>query len=142
MPIKPSLRWLYPIDWPQLSRVIRFERAKGRCEHCGRPHGQTVFHLGDGRWFDAERTAWRDQQGRRIRVRLPEPVPSETPQTRVRLSTAHLDHDLSNNDARNLAALCQRCHMQHNRVENQRRRWMTLRARKAIGDLFMGLYPA
>ena len=30
MPIRPSLRWLYPIDWPQLSRVIRFGRARGR----------------------------------------------------------------------------------------------------------------
>ena len=49
MPIKPELRYLYPIDWPQVSRWVRFVRAKGRCEHCGRPHGQVVRHLGDGR---------------------------------------------------------------------------------------------
>ena len=28
MPIRPEYRWLYPIDWPQLSAVIRFERAR------------------------------------------------------------------------------------------------------------------
>ena len=52
MPIKPELRYLYPIDWPQVSRWVRFVRAKGCCETCGRPHGQVVRHLGDGRWWD------------------------------------------------------------------------------------------
>ena len=28
MPIRPQFKWLYPIDWPQLSAVIRFQRAK------------------------------------------------------------------------------------------------------------------
>ena len=32
MPIRPEYRWLYPIDWPQLSAMIRFARAGGRCE--------------------------------------------------------------------------------------------------------------
>ncbi len=27
MPIKAEMRWFYPIDWPQLSNHIRFERA-------------------------------------------------------------------------------------------------------------------
>lgn len=26
--------------------------ARGRCEQCGRRHGETVAHLGDGRWWD------------------------------------------------------------------------------------------
>ena len=39
MPIKPELRWYYPIDWPQISHWVRFVRAKGRCQVCGRPHG-------------------------------------------------------------------------------------------------------
>ena len=46
MPIRPQYKWFYPIDWPQLSAVIRFERAKGRCQRCGRPHGREVQHLG------------------------------------------------------------------------------------------------
>src|SRR3546814_17232411 len=68
MPIMAEHRWLYPIDWPELSRLIRFGRAKGRCEHCRRPHGARVFHLGDGRWWDAARRHWRDGRGRRLRV--------------------------------------------------------------------------
>ena len=52
MPIKPELRYFYPIDWPQISHWVRFVRAKGHCQVCGRPHGATVQHLGDGRWWD------------------------------------------------------------------------------------------
>lgn len=142
MPIKPQDRWLYPIDWPQLSAVIRFDRAKGRCEGCGRPHGASVPHLGDGRWWDEAAGAWRDGRGRALRRGA---VPSHKPndliaQTRVVLAAAHLDHDPSNNQPRNLAALCQRCHIMHDRPEHRRRRWLTMRARKALGDLFLGRY--
>ena len=48
MPIRRQHRWFYPIDWPQLSAVISFERAKGRCEQCVRPHGKLVYHLSNG----------------------------------------------------------------------------------------------
>jgi hypothetical protein len=43
MPIMPEHRWLYPIDWSELSKLIRFGRAKGRCEHCQRPMGPVSF---------------------------------------------------------------------------------------------------
>ena len=74
MPIAPENRWLYPIDWRELSALIRFRRAKGRCKRCGRPHGQTVMHLGDGTWWDEERETWCSGQGRRVRG-LPPPAP-------------------------------------------------------------------
>ena len=67
MPIRPEQRWFYPIDWHQLSAMIRFQRAKGRCEQCGRPHGRDVVRLADGRWFDKERKHWRNDTGRRAR---------------------------------------------------------------------------
>ena len=56
------------------------------------------------------------------------------------LATAHLDHDPTNNRARNLKAFCQRCHMLHDQAEHQRRRWLTLRRRRALSDLFLGTY--
>ena len=139
MPIRPELRGFYPIDWKQLSAVIRFERAKGRCETCGRPHGHLVRHLGDGKWWDEEYGAWRNGRGRVLARFAPL---AETPirHTKVVLATAHLDHDPTNNPPRNLKALCQRCHMLHDREEHRRQRWLTLRARKALGDLFLGSY--
>ena len=151
MPIAPEHRWFYPIDWRELSQVIRFTRAKGRCEHCGRPHGQEVMHLGDGIWWDAERSAWRDGRGKRVRkLRLPHVLEAGQPPpdllgdppalrlavTHVVLASAHLDHDPSNNQPRNLAALCQRCHMLHDAEEHRRRRWSKVFRLRALGDLF------
>ncbi|TXN27648.1 hypothetical protein FV232_26970 [Methylobacterium sp. WL30] len=40
MPIRPEHRFFYPIDWPQLSATIRFGRAGGACEGCGRSEYQ------------------------------------------------------------------------------------------------------
>ena len=42
MPIRPQHRWLYPIDWSQLTNLIRFELAKGAVNSAagrtGRPY--------------------------------------------------------------------------------------------------------
>jgi hypothetical protein len=46
---------------------------------CGRLHGAEVTHLGDGRWWDAERHVWRDGRGRRVRG-LPAPEMMEATQ--------------------------------------------------------------
>jgi len=143
MPIRRQYRWLYPIDWPQLSALIRFGRAKGRCEHCRRPHGRLVFHLGDGRWWDDEAATWRNGQGRALsslQAHPPTPDDEAILTTKVVPATAHLDHDPSNNRPRNLKAFCQRCHMLHDQEEHLRRRRITLRMRKALGDLFLGTY--
>ncbi len=141
MPIRPEFRWLYPIDWRELSVAIRFKRAGGRCETCGRPHGKLVIHLGDGRWWDEDREVWRCGRGKTPR-RSPAIVDDRRPvlTTRVVLATAHLNHDPSDNRPGNLRALCQRCHMLHDKPEHLARRRLTYRARKALGDLFAGPY--
>ena len=92
MPIKPELRYFYPIDWPQISHWVRFVRAKGRCQVCGRPHGAIVQHLGDGRWRDEQQQIWRDGKGRKApSPALLEDTPVLT--TKVVLAAAHLDHN-------------------------------------------------
>ncbi len=152
MPIRPSQRWFYPIDWRELSQVIRFKRAGGRCENCRRPHGEWVIVANDGGWWDAKLARWRDDRGRQVDGR-PSPGDlsarqrlfdgfegSALPQTFVVLATAHLDQNPGNNRSRNLAALCQRCHLAHDRVAHRRQRWATLFYRRALGDLFKGPY--
>lgn len=74
-------------------------------------------------------------------LRMAELVGEATPlSTRVVLATAHLDHNPGNNHQRNLAALCQRCHLAHDRPEHRRQRWITLFRRRASRDLFLGDY--
>ncbi len=48
--------------------------------------------------------------------------------------------DPFNNVPENLAALCQRCHILHDKAEHLRRRRLTYLARRALGDLFTGPY--
>ena len=62
--------------------------------------------------------------------------------TRVVLAAAHLDSDPTNNRMKNLRALCQRCHMLHDRPHHLAQRWITYRRRLAAGDLFLGPYLA
>jgi ribosomal protein S14 len=159
MPIRPSQRFFYPIDWPQLSAAIRFGRAHGRCERCGRPHGAVIWHLSRrmvagrrGLWWDADRARWRCGRGRTVaRHLLPSPDDmaalhlqlafwpgferAEWPKrSRVALSCCHLDHDPTNNAARNLAALCQHCHLDHDRADNLARRREGARRRIRAGS--------
>ena len=134
MPIRPELRPLYPPHWRALSARVRFERAGGRSQRCAR-----LRCLPDGRWFDPDAGTWRDRRGRAARwPDLVEAVGFRI--TRVVLAAAHLDGNPANNRRRNLRALCQRCHMLHDRPHHLAQRWITHRRRYAIGDLFLGSY--
>ena len=104
MPIRPELRDLYPAHWRELSRRVRFERAHGMCQGCGRPHGATVRCLPDGRWYDSRQQTWRDRRGRSARWPDLEQM-AWLRTTRVVLAAAHLDHDPGNNRLRNLRGL-------------------------------------
>ena len=111
MPIRPENRARYPKDWPQISLSIRRDRAKWVCE--GSP-------------------AYPDCVARHG---LPHPRTGSS----VVLTVAHLDQTPENCDPSNLKAWCQLCHLTYDRpvhITNYRR---TMRARKALGDLFEGM---
>jgi hypothetical protein len=140
MPIKPEMRGFYPIDWPEISRHVRFERA-GICQGCGRPHGATIRCLPDGRWFDATHHIWRNRRG--CPSRWPDLIDTaQMRRTRVVLAAAHLNHDPRNNRRRNLKSLCQRCHLTHDRAYHLAQRRITYLLRRALGDLFLGPYSS
>ena len=139
MPIRPDLRGLYPPDWPEISRRIRFGRAGGRCEACGRPHGKVVCALPDGRWVETGGSGWRSAAG----IPAPDPTGCELLLVRfvaVVLTTAHLDHDPAHNADENLAAWCSRCHILFDAPHHRAQRRLTHRAGLAVGDLFDGTY--
>ena len=141
MPIKPELRWYYPIDWPELRASVRFGHAGGRCEQCRRPHGAPSTISGMAAGFDPLDELWRDDRG--AVIAWPDYGAYATlRKMRVVLATAHLDHDPGNNRPNNLKALCQRCHLRHDRKEHRRRARITILKRRALGDLLDGPYPS
>lgn len=125
MTIDPSL---YPDNWNEISFRIRFERAKGRCEWCGAPHGKAIMRS----TVDPFRYLWEDDtDGEMIwttpageQVKFSE-IPDEFDWekiTTVWLTVHHVGIDKPDGtpgdredkmDCRdeNLAALCQRCHL-------------------------------
>ena len=129
----PELRRLYPPNWPELSRRVRFERAGGECERCRRPHGMELRHLPDGRWFDPRSATWRDRRGRAARWPDLEDLTRQRT-TRIVLAAAHVNHDPARSGRRNLRAWCQACHLAHDRAWHLLQRWISYRLRYARGD--------
>lgn len=116
----------YPPDWPAISRAIR-ESARQKCEWCNAPNGNYILR-------DPKPTEYREIEINGTKTWVPcldfqvswmamgNKLPPEEIRrmkqagyTRVILTVAHLDRDRSNNAPSNLAALCQRCHLNHDR---------------------------
>lgn len=135
MPIRPEMRDRYPKDWPLIrARILR--RAEDKCEWCRVPNHALGGRLEDGTFVHAVRLdCWgrmplpgtiaycEGEDGHWLRI------------IRVVLTIAHVhNHDPADCRDENLAALCQRCHLRHDR----RLHAETRRAGKAAGDLFHG----
>lgn len=137
MPIRAERKHLYPKDWPQISLRIR-ARAKNLCEFCGVKNGALGGRL-DGVFYPALPV------GEKL-LRLEWPRPGEHARCkgrdqpmriiRIVLTVAHLDHDETNCADENLKALCQRCHLTYDAKHHAKNARATLKARKALGDLF------
>jgi hypothetical protein len=116
----PFDRRRYPADWPAISRRIR-ARAAGRCEG---PPGREL-----------------EDEAARCMARHGEPHPLTG--SRVVLTVAHVhDPDPMNCSDSNLAALCQRCHLNHDRPHHLEKARQNRRRRRAAGDLFLGPYAS
>lgn len=90
----------YPADWKTRIRPEILKRAGNRCEKCGVENGvfgyrdrQGIFHRSEG------------MNGEKV--------------FRIVLTVAHLNHDRTDNRPENLAALCQRCHLLHDREQHR-----------------------
>lgn len=136
MPISKEKRALYPADWATISKRVR-EAAGNKCQRCNAPNRTPVargagedagtYMLEHGAVFDAE-------TGEPLGItRGSEYESSHT--TIVVLTCAHLDQNPTNNATENLASLCQRCHLKHDKDQHVASARATRRARKAAGDL-------
>ena len=104
----------YHPKWRLISKLIRVNRAKNRCECCGIPNKVIVKRLPDGGYRFLTAMEW-DLINSRIKYQksnLSECL-KHFKFTKIVLTVAHLDHNKENNRFYNLKALCQKCHLQH-----------------------------
>lgn len=92
----------YHPKWRLISKLIRFKRAKNKCE-----------------WCEAEN-------------HQPHPITG----SHVILTVAHIDRNTDNNRFNNLAALCQKCHLNYDRPQHVRNRKYGRYHKKAQYDIF------
>jgi 5-methylcytosine-specific restriction endonuclease McrA len=133
MPIRKELRHLYRGPKWQAIRARILERAGYKCELCGAPNWTVVLRV-FGWWTDANlrSTVWSMEgtiAGERM-IMLPWrsasangpfeqvscfPCTTHHRWVSIVLTIAHLNHDATDNRDANLAALCQWCHLAHDR---------------------------
>lgn len=115
----PMNRKAYPKDWEEISRYIRFERAKGKCEWCGIPNYALRDRTSSMYVTSSE---MQEVDYKNIPFDLDDAV-------MIVLTVAHLGiakpdgspgskEDRMDCRPENLAALCQRCHLNFDRPEN------------------------
>ena len=125
MPIKVENAAKYPADWKAIRQEV-LERAGHKCEQCGVPnHAWRIRPT--GQWSMDEVAA----------IDMAEHVRDIT---YIVLTIAHRNHDPSDcgtlGNRPNLAALCQRCHLAHDKQHHLRNSWNTRRAKKRTAELF------
>jgi len=87
----------YPSDWKTRIRPEILIREGKRCKFC---------HIENGAYLKAKCCAWPHFSSEHNRC-----CGCGKRRPRVVLTIAHLDHDVTNNQYDNLAALCQKCHL-------------------------------
>lgn len=132
MPIRSELRHLYGPEWKHISHAS-VVRAGFRCQRCGLPNYAYIRRQAEGPpvILDPDQAELAMHEGHQV--------------TKVILTVAHLDQDPTNNAPENLAALCQRCHLEHDReqhIENARQTRITKKDDgRFLLRLMMGLPP-
>lgn len=106
----------YPANWKTEIRPAILKRENNRCKFCGL-RNYSVGNRENGEFIPTAGNIIHDAAGR---GELPYNEALELVKhcnswaddklIMIVLTIAHLDHDTTNNDYSNLAALCQRCH--------------------------------
>ncbi len=109
----------YPPNWKTeiVPRIL--ERDGHRCKFCVIINGVVIKRLPLGAWRHPSAQEWDmiHSKVRHSHYTLLQSIKKHG-FTRIVLTTAHLDHDHNNSEDENLAALCQRCHLKHDRKQH------------------------
>jgi 5-methylcytosine-specific restriction endonuclease McrA len=126
MPIRKELRKFYGREWIKVTRPRILARAGHKCERCQAPNYTVVARwpkTRPGWWFEIDSGQAHDETGalQPNLVRASE-SPDDVYFVKIVLTIAHLNHVPGADSDDNLQALCQRCHLKHDREEHKETR--------------------
>lgn len=113
----------YPANWKTEIRPYVLARARHRCEQCGVKNKTKGLRDKNGRFYSCQYImAKLENEG----IDLFDGVLANcyhrngnpTLPITIVLTVAHMDHNHLNNEYTNLRALCQRCHLRHDRHQH------------------------
>lgn len=117
MPIKPENKKLYPANWKEIREEI-LKRANNCCEHCGVKNHAVGYRTEDGEFVES------------VGMQQEADTLDGEKLIKIVLTIAHLDHDPTNNNRKNLKALCQRCHNRYDIEHRKQTRLQTLEKKR------------
>lgn len=136
----------YPPNWKTEIRPAILKRANNCCEFCGVKNYSVGYHYNEGGIRGFWVTAGNEMHDKAGRGELPYKQALEMVKhcreccddkpVIIVLTVAHLDHNTSNNDPANLAALCQRCHLRYDREHHAETRRKTNERKKGLMSMF------
>lgn len=129
----------YPPNWKSEIRPAILLRANQKCEQCNVPNysyilrgtinGIECYQLEDGALFRADNSE-------HIGYTYVGDVHPSNKFIKVVLTISHIDHDINNNDHKNLKALCQKCHLNHDKEHHAATRRKTKEDKKGLISIF------
>ena len=111
----------YPDNWFAEIRPRILEREGNCCKFCGIADRLLGWRVPSGKFYTPDDFAGKYMSRQdlddllKVMKKRPEPY-------QIILTVAHLDHKLIDHGDDNLAALCQRCHLNHDRASTARKR--------------------
>lgn len=121
----------YPSNWKTEIRPAILERANHCCEICQVPNYATGARDLEGKWHHSKEIC-----GMNSDVGYGYFGTYGVRDIKIVLTIAHLDHDITNNDYSNLKALCQRCHLAHDKEHHRANVRKTIQNKKGLQSLF------
>ena len=132
----------YPSNWLKEIRPRILARAgevrddsifggiavQAKCEWCGVSNYAIGYRDKTGKFNELQNSMAGDDLYDQLRIK--------GKVIKIVLTIAHIDHNKSNNNDNNLAALCQKCHLNHDRDHHSKNRRDTLERKKGLQKLF------